>query len=62
MEIIYYTLMGISLYLVSDWILDRLEVSRGARFKYRSVIFFAIIMVLAFVSFNFVKFLLLGSE
>jgi hypothetical protein len=54
--------MGISLYLVSDWILDRLEVSRGARFKYRSVIFFAIIMVLAFVSFNFVKFLLLGSE
>ncbi|OGS99895.1 MAG: hypothetical protein A3F73_11330 [Gallionellales bacterium RIFCSPLOWO2_12_FULL_59_22] len=61
LEIIYYTLMGIGLYLVSDWILDRIEVSRGARFKNRSIIFFAIILVLAFISFNFTKFVLLAG-
>lgn len=53
--------MGIGLYFVSDWILDRLEVSRGERFKHRSIVFFAIILVLAFISFNFTKFLLLGA-
>lgn len=61
LEIIYYTIMGIALYLVSDWILDRIEVSRGARFKHRSLVFFAIILVLAFISFNFAKFALLSG-
>ncbi len=61
MEIIYYTLIGIGLYFASDWILDRLEVSRGARFKNRSIVFFLIILVLAFLSFNFTKFILLAS-
>ena len=60
MEIIYYTLMGIGLYFVSDWILDRLEVSRGERFKNRNIIFFLIILILAFISFSFTKFLLLA--
>lgn len=59
LEIIYYTLMGIGLYFVSDWILDRLEVSRGERFKNRNIIFFLIILALAFLSFNFTKFILL---
>lgn len=59
LEIIYYTLMGIGLYFVSDWILDRLEVSRGERFKNRNIIFFLIILTLAFLSFSFTKFLLL---
>ena len=60
MEIIVYTLMGIGLYFVSDWILDRLEVSRGERFKNRNIIFFLIILILAFISFSFTKFLLLA--
>jgi len=60
LEIIYYTLMGIGLYFVSDWILDRLEVSRGERFKNRNIIFFLIILILAFISFSFTKFLLLA--
>lgn len=59
LEIIYYTLMGIGLYFVSDLILDRLEVSRGERFKNRNIIFFLIILALAFLSFNFTKFILL---
>lgn len=61
MEIIYYTLMGIALYFASDWILDRLEVSRGERFKNRNIIFFVIILILAFLSFNFTKFVLLAA-
>lgn len=62
MGFIYYTLMGIGLYLAADWIVDRMEVSRGERLKYRSLVFFAVIMVLAFLSFNFVNYLMLTAE
>ena len=62
LEIIYYTLMGIGLYFVSDWILDRMEVSRGERFKNRNIIFFLIILTLAFLSFSFTKFFLLTAS
>jgi len=61
LEIIYYTLMGIGLYFMSDWILDRLEISRGERFKNRNIIFFLIILTLAFLSFSFTKFVLLAT-
>ena len=62
MEVIYYTVVAASLYFVSDWILDRIEVSRGERFKNRSIIFFCIILVLAIISFGFMKYVLLTSE
>ena len=62
MEIIYYTMVAAGLYLVSDWILDRLEVSRGARFKNRSIVFFLIILVVAFISFGLINFLILDSK
>ena len=62
MEVIYYTLVATGLYFMSDWILDRIEVSRGERFKNRSVIFFLIILTLAFISFSLMKYLLLTSE
>ena len=62
MEVIYYTVVAACLYFMSDWILDRIEVSRGERFKNRSIIFFLIILVLAFVSFNLMKYLLIASE
>jgi hypothetical protein len=54
MVFVYYTIAGITLYLVSDWILNRIEISRGKRFEYRSIIFFAIIMVLAVGSFEII--------
>jgi len=54
MVFVYYTIAGITLYLVSDWILNRIEISRGKRFEYRSIIFFAIIMVLALGSFEII--------
>jgi len=54
-EIVYFTLVGIGLYFASDWILDRLETRRGSRFENRSIIFFVIILVLAFVSFQLIS-------
>ena len=51
MEILYYTLTAIALYFLADWLLDRFESSIGRRLKYRSLVFFAIILSLAlFVS------------
>lgn len=62
LEIIYYTMVAAGLYFMSEWILDRIEVSRGERFKNRSLIFFLIILTLAFISFNIMKFLLISSD
>jgi len=53
--IVYFTLVGIGLYFASDWILERLETRRGSRFENRSIIFFVIILVLAFVSFQLIS-------
>ncbi len=54
-EIVYFTLVGIGLYFASDWILDRIETMRGSRLENRSIIFFAIILVLALVSFQLIS-------
>ena len=62
MEVVYYTLIAAILYLASDWLLDRLEISMGKRLKYRSVVFFFIILALAFITFNVIKPILLASE
>jgi len=44
---IYYTIGAIVLYGATSWILDRVEEARGERLKYRNVIFFIILFVLA---------------
>jgi len=65
MEVIYYTLIAGGLYFISDWILDRIEISRGERFQnrvIRSLVFFVIILVLAFITFGFINFLGYSSE
>ena len=54
MEIVYFTVAGIVLYFFSDWLLDRIEVARGQRFEYRSVIFFFIILTLAVLAFQLI--------
>jgi hypothetical protein len=58
MELIYYTVAAVVLYLVSDWILNQIEIRRGERFENRSLVFFAIILVLAVATFNLVQKLL----
>jgi hypothetical protein len=55
MEFVYYTIAGIVLYLGSDWILNRIEISRGKRFEHRSIVFFVIILLLAVVSFRIIE-------
>jgi hypothetical protein len=62
LEVVYYTLVAAILYLVSDWLLDRIEIIRGERFKHRSIVFFFIILVLAFISFSVIKTMLLASD
>jgi len=65
LEVIYYTLVAAGLYFMSDWILDRIEISRGERFQnrgLRSFVFFLIILVLAFLTFGFINFLGYSSE
>lgn len=56
MEFVYFTLAGIGLYFAADWILDRIEMARGERFVNRSLIFFAIIFVLAMGLFNLIRY------
>jgi hypothetical protein len=52
---IYFTVAGIVLYLVSDWLLQRIEASVGKRFEYRSIIFFVILLSLAVITFEFIQ-------
>lgn len=65
MEVIYYTLIAGGLYFMSDRILDRIEISRGERFQnraVRSLVFFAIILVLAFVTFSLINYFVQPSK
>lgn len=65
MEVIYYTLIAGGLYFVSDRILDRIEISRGERFQnrgLRSLIFFVIILSLAFFTFGLINYFVLPPE
>jgi len=55
MQIIYFTLAAVVLYFAADWILDRIETVAGRRFEYRTLIFFAILLILALGSFAVVR-------
>jgi len=56
MEMLYYTVAAIFLYVVSDWILNQIENRRGERFENRSLVFFAIILVLSVALFNLIQY------
>lgn len=55
MEMVYFTIAGIALYFVSDWILERVEIARGGRFENRTLIFFVILLALALVTFSVIR-------
>lgn len=55
MQFVYFTLVAAVLYLASNWIVDRIEVSAGSRFKYRSLLFFGILLTLALISFSLIR-------
>ena len=55
MEILYFTVTAVILYVVSDMLVNQIEKMRGERMKNRSLVFFAIIMILAVTSFNLIE-------
>ena len=55
MEALYFTLTAIVCYVLSDWLLKRMEIMAGRRFENRTLIFFAIILTLALVSFALIR-------
>ena len=55
MAILWFTIVAIGLYLVSDWLLQRVEVAVGKRLEHRSLIFFAILLSLALVTFSIIQ-------
>ena len=55
MSVIYFTVVAIALYFVSDWLLQLVEVQTGRRFEYRTLIFFVILLTLALVTFSFIE-------
>ena len=55
MEFVYYTLAGLILYFVSDWILLQIEKWRGEAFEQRTLVFFVIILALALSSFKAIE-------
>ena len=52
MNAILFTIVGAALYLLSDWLLQRVEATAGRRFEHRSLIFFVILLSLALTSFS----------
>ena len=55
MEILYFTVAAMFLYVVADWILKRMETAAGKRFEYRSLIFFVILLTMAVSSFAIIQ-------
>ena len=58
MQIIYYTVAGIVLYLAADWVLRLLERRRGSVFDNRTLIFFFILLAMALVTFQAIQYFL----
>ncbi len=56
MEIVYFTLVAILLYLVSDWCLLLIERFLGRHLQQRSVVFFAILLILGVTSFAAIRY------
>lgn len=55
MQYIYFTFVAILLYLVSSWIVDRIEIAAGKRFENRSLLFFGILLTLALITFGAIE-------
>lgn len=55
MEMVYYTISAVVLYAFSDWILNRIEIKRGKRFEHRTLIFFALILTFAMITFQVIR-------
>jgi hypothetical protein len=55
MDLLYFTVIGVGLYFFADWLLDRVERARGARFKHRDAIYFGIMLAAALLTFTLIN-------
>ncbi len=55
MEIFYFTITAILCYVIADWALKRVEAIAGRRFENRTLIFFAMLLGFALVSFALIR-------
>ncbi len=60
MELLIFTLNGILVYFISDWLVRRIEQKRGGALKQRQVVFFLIFLALALTSFTYLRNLFAG--
>ncbi len=60
MEILAFTANAIVIYLLTDWIIRAIEKKRGEALKRRQAVFFAIILVLALISFRALRLVFSG--
>lgn len=60
-EILIFTLNAIFIYLFSDWIIRKVEQSRGDALKHRQVVFFVVFLTLTLVSFQILQNIFAGS-
>lgn len=61
MEIISFALIAVLLYFVSDWLVNRIESRRGERLEHRTLVFFAIISILAMATFSLIGMIQQGA-
>jgi hypothetical protein len=55
MEMVWFTLVAATLYLVADRVLEGAERYAGRRFEHRSLVFFALLLGLALASFALIR-------
>ena len=55
MDAVYFTLVAILLYLVADRALRAIESAAGRTLEYRSLVFFAILLLLALGTFALIR-------
>lgn len=55
MQTVWFTLVGAALYLAADRVLDAAERHAGRRFRYRSLIFFGLLLGMAITTFALIR-------
>ena len=60
-QVLIFTVVAIGLYFGTDWLIRLIEQRRGEPLPNRSLIFFAVIMVLAITSFEVIQRVLQGG-
>lgn len=55
MEMIAFLAVGLILYFVADWVLNRIEAVAKRRLEYRTLLFFGLLLGLALIAFPIIR-------